>query len=119
MLNVYLRFLSLVEVLDCSICIHPKLDETSKKLLEVIAAKHNQNIPMSVSEAMTIKKLAKPATIHRKLRKLIDSGLIEHIFQGKNRRTKYLVPTNVANEYFSHLGSLMEQAIQSPHSSRS
>jgi hypothetical protein len=35
-------------------------------------------------------------------------------FKGtKNRRTKYLVPTTLANNYFSSVGNLMQQALAS------
>jgi len=32
------------------------------------------------------------------------------VFEGKDRRTKYLVPTPNADEYFAELGNLMQKA---------
>ena len=37
-------------------------------------------------------------------------GLIDQIFQGDNRRTKYLVPTPVTDRYFDNLGRVLAQA---------
>lgn len=113
MFNVYLQFLSLVEALDHSRCNHPKLDEASKKLLEVIAVKHQQGKTMTVTDALILRQIASPATIHRKLFVLMEAGWIDLVFRGKNRRTKYILPTIAANEYFEQLDLLMGQASQS------
>jgi len=85
----------------------------SKKLLEVIAAKHQQGKTMTVTDALIMRQIASPATIHRKLYFLLETGWIDLIFKGKNRRTKYLLPTVAANEYFEQLDLLMEQASKS------
>ena len=41
--------------------------------------------------------------MHRKLDELREGGLIEQTFEGKNRRTKFLVPTKAANVYFDRM----------------
>jgi DNA-binding MarR family transcriptional regulator len=38
-------------------------------------------------------------------------GLIDTVFEGKNRRTKYLTPTNKALDYFDKVGKAMQQAL--------
>ena len=35
------------------------------------------------------------------------------IFIGKNRRTKYLVPTDLANDYFSKMGKAVLKSLNS------
>jgi len=112
MRNVYLRFLSLVEVLDRSIFTHSKIDEVSKKLLEVIAVKDQQGSTMTVTDALILRQIGSPATVHRKLYVLLEAGWIDLVFKGKNRRTKYILPTIAANEYFERLDLLMVQASQ-------
>ena len=67
------------------------VDEISKQLLDFLAFKEHQGDPLTVSKAMGLKFIASPATIHRKLDELREAGLIEQIFEGKNRRTKFLV----------------------------
>jgi hypothetical protein len=37
--------------------------------------------------------------------------MIDTVFEGKNRRPKYLVPTKVAADYFANMGKAVQQAI--------
>jgi DNA-binding MarR family transcriptional regulator len=110
MKSTYLRFLALVQAIDG---LHPKstnIDETAKQLLNAIALRHAQGKSLTVTDAMALSSIASPATIHRKLDGLREVGLIEQTFEGKNRRTKYLMPTTLADNYFSSVGNLMQQA---------
>jgi DNA-binding MarR family transcriptional regulator len=113
MKNVYLRFLALSNAINGASTQLSKVDQTAKQLLQVIALRHEQGKAMTVSEAMEMASIASPATIHRKLDDLRESGLIEQTFVGKNRRTKYLVPTKVADKYFTNLGEMMKQTLTS------
>ncbi len=110
MKNLYLRFLSLANAIDGSATQLSNVDETAKQLLHVIALHHAQGKALTVTDAMAMASIASPATIHRKLDDLRESGLIAQTFEGKNRRTKYLVPTKVADKYFANLSKVMEQA---------
>lgn len=116
--NTYLRFLSIVQTLDGTAATHTALDEVSKKLLEVVALRHQQGQAMSVSEAMTMHQIASPATIHRKLSGLLQSGWIQQVFEGKNRRTKYLAPTAAADAYFAQMDEVIEKAMQQINSTQ-
>ncbi len=91
--STYLRFLALVHTIDGASTQLANVDETAKHLLNVIALNHSNGKPLTVTEAMALKSIASPATIHRKLNDLIEVGLVEQVFEGKNRRTKYLVTT--------------------------
>jgi len=44
---------------------------------------------------------------------LREAGLIEQVFEGKNRRTKYLVPTKEADTYFSKMSKAITSAVNS------
>jgi len=37
--------------------------------------------------------------------------MVDTVYEGKNRRTKYLVPTPKAFEHFAGLGQAMQQAL--------
>jgi DNA-binding MarR family transcriptional regulator len=111
MKNIYLRFLSLANAIEGASTPLSQVDETAKQLLEVIALHHAQGKALTVTDAMAMASIASPATLHRKLDDLREQGLIAQIFEGKNRRTKYLVPTKVADKYFANLGKVMAQAI--------
>ena len=108
--QIYLRFLNLIHALDGAQHA-PGMDLDAKKLLEVIAVQHSQEKPLTVTDAMALHTIASPATIHRKLDQLRELGLIDTVFEGKNRRTKYLVPTQAAHDYFERFGKAMEQAL--------
>jgi DNA-binding MarR family transcriptional regulator len=44
---------------------------------------------------------------------LRKAGLIQQIFEGKNRRTKYLVPTKAADAYFAKMSKAITSAVNS------
>jgi len=111
-MNIYIKFLSLAHAVDRSSMHVSQADETSKQLLGVIATRHSEGKTMSVTEAMALRSIASQATIHRKLDDLREAGLIELVFHGKNRRTKYIVPTDAANKYFSEIGSAIKNACE-------
>lgn len=107
----YLRFLNFVHALDeCENT--PKMDFEAKKLLETISLRHEQKQCLTVTEAMRLGHIASPATIHRKLNQLLKQGMIETVFVGNNRRTKYLVPTQATHIYFEAVGRAMQQALK-------
>lgn len=107
--QIYLRFLNLIHALDGAEHA-PAMDLDAKKLLEVIAVRQAQGKPLTVTDAMALHTIASPATIHRKLDQLRELGMIDTVFEGKNRRTKYLVPTAAALTYFDQVGQVMQQA---------
>jgi len=111
MKSVYLRFLALAHALDEGCERVSKLDETAKRLLEVISLRHSEGKAMTVTEAMSLKSIASQATIHRKLDDLLELGLIEQLYEGKNRRTKYLVPTKLTDDYFVKVGKAMKESV--------
>jgi len=42
---------------------------------------------------------------------LREFGMIDMVFEGKNRRTKFLVPTQAAHDYFEQVGKAMKMAV--------
>ena len=108
--HIYLRFLTLLHTIEGKGEL-PALDLDAKKLLETIAVRHTQGKPLTVTEAMGMSHIASPATIHRKLDVLREIGMIDTQFEGSNRRTKFLVPTPQAVQYFQTFSKVMNQAI--------
>jgi Fe2+ or Zn2+ uptake regulation protein len=108
--QIYMRFLNLIHALDGD-ANAPHMDLDAKKLLEVVSVQHNLGKPLTVTDAMALQHIASPATIHRKLDQLRELGMIDTVFEGKNRRTKYLVPTQAAHDYFDAVGRAMQQAV--------
>ena len=107
--SAYLRFLALTEAIAGNL--GNDIDSTSLAILEVIGLAAMQGSPFTVTKAMSLDHLASPATIHRKLNRLIENGYLEQQFEGKNRRTKYLVPTNKTKQYFADMGKAIKATI--------
>lgn len=99
-MSAYLKFLSHAESNTLPV------DLTAQKLLEIIAtcAAHEA---LTVTEAMNMAEVGSPATLHRKLDDLRKADLIEHRFEGEDRRTKYLYPTTKATLHFDKMGECL------------
>ena len=111
MSNLYLRFLRIARALNQNKTTMKTVDATTMLLLNEIAIQHFDGKDLTVTEAMNFSQIASPATIHRKLDELRELGFIEQIFEGANRRTKFLVPTKLANAYFEKMSEAMTNAV--------
>jgi DNA-binding MarR family transcriptional regulator len=112
MSKLYLRFLRIARTLETNKKSMKDVDSTAMLLLNEIAIQHFDEKPLTVSQAMQLAAIASPATIHRKLDELQEAGLIHLTFEGQNRRTKYLIPTKAAHEYFKKMSDSMLKAIE-------
>ena len=113
MSQLYLRFLHIARKVDIQKTSFKNIDSTALLLLNEIAVQHLDGKNITVTQAMLLSKIASPATIHRKLDELRAAGLIEQVFEGKNRRTKYLVPTKEADSYFAKMSKAITSAVNS------
>ncbi len=111
--STYIRFINLTHAVTSEFE-GAGIDLLSLRLLEAIAIAHSEGTALTVTDAMALSAIASPATMHRKLTNLLDAKLIEQVFEGKNRRTKYLVPTAQASKYFEQLGKALVLANQLP-----
>jgi DNA-binding MarR family transcriptional regulator len=107
--HLYLRFLKIANAIQ-PINHSSDIDSTALLLLNAVAMQHLDKQPMTVTQAMALHHIASPATIHRKLNELLEAGLVEQVFEGKNRRTKFLVPTSTAYAYFDKMSDAMLHA---------
>ncbi len=71
-------------------------DIDAQLLLMRIAMAHHLNAPLNVSQAMNLRQIGSPAMLHRKMNDLLASGMVALVFEGNNRRTKYLEPSSKA-----------------------
>ena len=113
MSQLYLRFLRIARGVDIQNIQVKKIDSTALLLLNEIAVQHYDGKNITVTQAMLLTKIASPATVHRKLNKLIEVSLIEQVFEGKNRRTKYLITTKEAESYFAKMSKAITNAVDS------
>ena len=108
-----MRFLRIARAVEIESTAVTNIDSSALLLLNEIAVQHLDGKNITVTQAMLLTNIASPATIHRKLNELIEAGLIEQVFQGKNRRTKYLVPTKEADSYFAKMSKAITSAVNS------
>jgi DNA-binding MarR family transcriptional regulator len=109
--QLYLRFLNALHSLENE-QEFPALDPDSRRLLEEIAMHEVSGRSMTVTEAMGLSGIASPATLHRKLDILLETGLINHKFEGDNRRTKHVTCTPMALKYFDRAGRALQRSLK-------
>ena len=108
--NSYIKFLSSFQKIESSNAA-VGLDLVGESLLGYIAVNFAKVLTLTVTECMRIDTVASPATIHRKISELTEEGWIHSIYDGENRRTKYLAPTTKAVKYFEKVSKLIEKSI--------
>jgi len=111
MSKLYLRYLRIARAVDVLKKNSNLIDSTALQLLNERAVQHFDGETLTVSQAIAMKRIASPATLHRKLDELREEGLIEQMFEGKDRRTKYLVPTKAADAYFAKMSKAITSAV--------
>jgi DNA-binding MarR family transcriptional regulator len=109
LIQAYMRFLQLSQVLDGS-SPQPQLDANEKVLLEALAVRWHAGEPMTVMQAMGLKDLGSPATMHRRIARLRKIGLIETFEDPEDTRIKRLALTSTALGYFENLGAQVQRA---------
>lgn len=105
-MNAYIKFL------NESVGIPKPTDATARNLLDLVCLHEGMSYPLTVTQVMNQPQLASPATMHRKLEDLLGLGLVTHQYQGKNRRTKYVVLTTQGQLYSMLMSQAMERAMQ-------
>jgi Fe2+ or Zn2+ uptake regulation protein len=110
MKSTLIRFLQLKDVLSGQ-HIDAEIDLTAQKLLEVLTLHHAQERALTVTDVMQLQSIASPATLHRKLSILLEHGYVDLVFEGKNRRTKYVHPTEKTNQFFNSLGKAIQESL--------
>jgi len=111
--NSYLRFLRSVTSLEPHNHKHEDISPTAILLLNVVAVKNFNEQPLTVSQAMEFRELGSPANLHRKITELLDAGMISLEHVDTNRRTKYLLITQAARDFFQIKNDAMVKAVQS------
>ena len=96
-MNLYMKFIELSNRVEF------ECDDSCISLLNEIALAESQGACLTVTKVMALTAIASPATIHRRLDMLIDSGYVAHAFKAQDRRTKLLITTSKCSNYFKDL----------------
>jgi hypothetical protein len=76
---------------------HHKLpDLDAQVLMMYVCIANEKKKPLNVTQAMNMKSIGSPAMLYRKINDLLSLELVELVYEGSNRRTKYLIPTSKA-----------------------
>lgn len=102
----YLKFLSIVEALK-DMPSFPLLEPMEERLLNAFAAAWHKGKQLTVLEAMQITPAVSSATVHRRLKSLHTKGFIEYAADSTDSRIKYLMPTQLAKDYFTKHGEAL------------
>jgi hypothetical protein len=104
--SAYLKFLELVSAVEAMPSIGD-VDANEKALFDALCLAWSQGNPFSVRAAINQSNLGSPATLHKRLQQLIAKDLIVAEFEGQDRRTKYLRPSEKGLLYIEWLSSKM------------
>ena len=85
----------------------PNLTFKSKLILDQIALHAFAGKPLTVKQAMGFDQIASPATLHKNLSTLKDSGYISAISLNEDKRTKHLVLTSLGHQYVKALSKVI------------
>lgn len=108
--SLYFQFLKMRQSVNL-LPVAAALSPIEALLLEEIFMKQQAKQSMTVTEALELKHLASPSTLHKKLSRLKGMDLLTIERCGNDHRTKYLMLTPIALEYFQALGHALQKAV--------
>jgi DNA-binding MarR family transcriptional regulator len=106
----FFRFLTLAQSIE-SIPTGAGLTPNETQLLYEIALSHFEGQAIYVKQALALKELGSPATLHKRIQRLRETGFLSVEQKAADYRTKYLVVTPLAIQLFESLGLAMQKAI--------
>lgn len=107
--SAYLRFLQLINTLEALPGLH-ELAANEKALFDSILLHWSKGDPLTVRLAIGQDFLGSPATLHKRLKRLIAKDLILTRYEGGDKRTKYLEPSEKGLAYIEWLDNNMSTA---------
>lgn len=108
--NTYLRFFRLMSAINNPA--FPTLDDTSRKILEVVSAEaFLSNRYLTVKQLIEMKSIGSKANLHNRLHGLVGAGYLKLVPQA-NAKFKNIVPTSKAKKYFELLSKTLHRSIE-------
>jgi DNA-binding MarR family transcriptional regulator len=106
-----INFLQLCES-NCTLITHysSHISPAALALFVVIVLNHEKGHPLNISDAMALDQMASSAALHKRINDLREAGMVCVTFKGKNRRTKFLAPTDKGERYLKLMGQLLRRA---------
>jgi DNA-binding transcriptional ArsR family regulator len=107
----YLKFLHLVQVVRETPGF-PALDAVEERVLNIFAVAWYEGREITVLEAMKMLPGISESTVFRRIKSLRQKGMVSLNMDEKDRRTRYIRPSELANRYFDILGGCLKKAQQ-------
>jgi hypothetical protein len=111
--SAYFRFLQLARAVEALPDGAP-MDANESALLEAVVLRWHEGHAMTVREAIKLAELGSPATLHKRITRLRNKGMLATYSEPGDRRAKFLVPTQQTLDYFDRLGQSLQQ-VQTIH----
>lgn len=86
------------------------LEPVCSRLLDEIAIEDHAGSPLTVTALMSLSPIASPATLHRKMQRLLEQGLIDLVVDADNKRSKLVVLSKKGRRHYELLSTLMGEA---------
>ena len=105
----YIKFLDLVQSKK-AMPLFPRLEPSEERILNQLAVQWNLGLRLTICQAKVASAQACPKTFQRHLGKLAEKGLITFQNQGADQRGRCILPTPLANQYFTQMGHCLQMA---------
>ncbi len=110
--NAFFRFVHLMHAVR-ELPGMPRIDPIEERMLHALIEMWREDSAPSVLQAMQLDFGVSPTTAHRRLKTLRTKGLIELRPQPGDSRSKLVVPTALAMDYFNRLSDCVGEATRS------
>lgn len=107
----YFKFLELAKELGIDDLVD--IDASEEKLLTQLGERWHQGLSTTVCEGMSLMPEVSIGTTHRRLKSLRSKGLLTLTHDAIDQRIKYIVPTELACNYFESLDQCLKLAFTS------
>jgi DNA-binding MarR family transcriptional regulator len=111
-MNPYINFLNLLSAISL-LEKFPSMTPLSKLILDQVARHEASGKPLTVRQLIGHQEIASPATLHKHLARLRDSGYITTQTDDLDKRTKYLLLSSIGQEYIQKLSKAIVKAANS------
>jgi len=108
-MDAYTKFLNLFQGIS-KLDKFPTMTPLSRLILDQISLHQAQGKLLTVREMIGFKEIASPATLHKHLTSLRNSGYVSATSDGNDKRTKHLLLTSLGYQYVKKLSQAIVQA---------
>ncbi len=108
--TTYFQFLKIIQLAKI-VNTGSGLTPNEIQLLQAVALSHFEGQAFTVKQALKLKDLGSPATLHKRIQHLRKGGFLSIEKKDTDHRSKYLVATPLAIQHFECLGLAMQKAI--------